>query len=422
MSFPNRASTKPPAAHEGTRTSTSSAESFSLLVKQLYSCKLVCSRTIRMKILLLILNVLRYSILTNQEKQEKQQMATEEFDLEVFLRDNGNSSPVYDEDPSAPCSLVVPGFNSLGLMVTYVVVFVLGVLGNAVVVYVVCSIKTGRGSTDIYLMHLAMADLLFSVTLPFWAVNAQSGWIFGNFLCKLLSGFQEASLYSGVFLLACISVDRHFVIVRATRLRPFHRLLVKVACAVVWLAAAVLSLPVALQKESMHDGDLGRIICYENLTAESGDRWRVIIRVMRHTIGFFMPLVVMTVCYGWIAVALCHTRNSQKQKAIRVILAVVIVFVVCWLPYNISVLIDTLTRGKSIAMETCETRYSLEVTLAVTQVLAFMHCAVNPVLYAFIGEKFRNHLLSALYRHGLISRKGSANSVGSIRSRNTSTM
>ncbi|XP_031730962.1 C-X-C chemokine receptor type 1 [Anarrhichthys ocellatus] len=382
-----------------------------------------------MKLQLLILTVLRFLVLTNQEEEEKQ-LTTEEFYMEAFFNNSShNFTFEYDDDLSAPCSVTVPGFNSLGLMITYIFVFVLSVVGNSVVIYVLCSMKKVRGSTDIYLINLAMADLLFCLTLPFWAVNAHSGWIFGNFLCKLLSGFQEASVYSGVFLLACISVDRHFAIVRATRARPSHHLLVKVACAVVWLVAGVLSLPGAIQKESMSPEEMGQNICYVNLTGESSDHWRVGMRVLRHTVGFFLPLVVMAICYGWIVVTLCHARNQQKHKAIRVILAVVLAFILCWLPYNITMLIDTLIRGESIASGTCETRYIVEVVLDVTQVLAFMHCAVNPVLYAFIGEKFRNQLLSALYRHGLISkrfhmayRKGSASSAGSVRSRNTSTM
>ncbi|XP_068429127.1 C-X-C chemokine receptor type 2 [Clinocottus analis] len=381
-----------------------------------------------MKRQLFILTVLGYLVLTNQEEEEKKQLLTTEgFNLDAFF--NGNSTFAYDDNPPAPCSVTVPGFNSLGLTVTYVVVFVLSVVGNGVVVYVVCSMKKGRGSTDIYLMQLALADLLFSLTLPFWAVNARSGWIFGNFLCKLLSGFQEVSLYGGVFLLACISVDRHFAIVRAMRARASRQLLVKVVCVVVWLAAILLSLPVVIQKESINAEDLGRNICYENLTGESADRWRVGMCVLRHTVGFFLPLVVMAVCYGWIVATLCRARNQQRHKAIRVILAVVLAFVLCWLPYNVTLLVDTLVRGGSLAMETCETRYVVEVMLDVTQVLAFMHCAVNPVLYAFIGGKFRNQLLSALYRHGLMSqrhlvayRKGSASSVGSSRSRNTSIM
>lgn len=330
-------------------------------------------------------------------------------------------------DQSAPCDTAVPGFNSLALMIIYIIVFVFSIVGNSVVVYVVCYMKKGRASTDIYLMHLALADLIFTLTLPFWAVYKHSGWIFGNFLCKLLSGFQEVSLYGGVFLLACISVDRYFAIVRATRTLSSHRFLVKVVCTVVWLVAGGLALPVVIRRESMDDEFLEQNICYENLTDESSDRWRVSMRVLRHTVGFFLPLVVMAVCYGWTVVVLFHTRSQQKQKAMRVILAVVLAFILCWLPYNITVLLDTLRRGGSIEVETCESVYTMEWMLEVTQLLAFTHCAVNPVLYAFIGEKFRNQLLFILHKHGLISkriqmafRKGSVNSMGSIRSRNTS--
>lgn len=313
-------------------------------------------------------------------------------------------------------------------MITFIIVFVFSLVGNSVVVYVVCYMKNSRASTDIYLMHLAMADLLFSATLPFWAVDVHAGWIFGNFLCKLLSGFQEASVYTGVFLLVCISVDRHFAIVRATRVLSSHHLLVKVTCSVVWLVAGLLSLPVVIQRESIFAEDLGQTICYENLTGESSNHWRISVRVLRHTLGFFVPLVVMAVCYGWTLVTLFHTRNQHKHKAMRVILAVVLAFVLCWLPYNITVLIDTLIRGGSLQVGTCDSRYRVEVMRNVTQVLAFTHCAVNPVLYAFIGQKFRNQLLLALYKQGFISkrlqmayRKGSVSSVGSIRSRHTST-
>ncbi|XP_033474040.1 C-X-C chemokine receptor type 1 [Epinephelus lanceolatus] len=381
-----------------------------------------------MKLQHLIICVLMYLVLTNQE-EENQMLSTPgfTFDEYYFISILNSTLPIDDNESSAPCSVTVPGFNSLGLMITYIIVFVLSMVGNSVVVYVVCYMERGRASTDIYLMHLAMADLLFCFTLPFWAVKIHSGWVFGNFMCKLLSGFQEASVYSGVFLLACISVDRHFAIVRATRVLPSHHLLVKVVCSVVWLVAGVLSLPVAIQRESRYAADLGQFICYQNLTGESSNHWRVGVRILRHTVGFFLPLVVMAVCYGWIVVTLYHTRNQQKHKAMRVILAVVLAFVLCWLPHNITVLIDTLRRGGSITVEVCDTRYALEVMLRLTEVLAFMHCAVNPVLYAFIGEKFRNQLLSALYKHGLISkrlqmafRKGSVSSAGSIRSRITS--
>lgn len=355
-------------------------------------------------------------------------MQEADFDPDIF-NDLFNTT-MTEGEWSAPCSLTVQGLSSLGLMTTYVVVFVFSMVGNSVVIYVVCYMERRRATTDIYLMHLALADLLFSLTLPFWAVYLRSGWVFGNFLCKFLSGLQEAAVYGSVFLLACISVDRYLATVKATQVMSSRRGLVRLVCGGVWMGAGVLSLPVALKRDAMESEDLkGQIICYENLTGESSHRWRVSLRVLRHTVGFFLPLVVMVFCYASTGRTLLRTRKVQKQKAMRVILAVVLGFIMCWLPHNISVLVDTLMRGGSLGSETCDVRNKVDLALYVTQVIAFMHCAVNPVLYAFVGQKFRNQLLLALYKHGFISkraevayRKGSAHSTRStsIRSRNTS--
>ncbi|KAK7938519.1 hypothetical protein WMY93_001845 [Mugilogobius chulae] len=174
------------------------------------------------------------------------------FDPDIFPENNWTG-----EGQSVACSVSAPGFKTIGIMITYIVVFVFSFVGNGIVVFVVSYMKKGRASTDIYLMHLAIADLLFCLTLPFWAVYSHAGWIFGNVLCKILSGIQEASVYGGVFLLACISIDRYFAIVRAKRSLSSHNLLVKVVCGVVWLVAAMLALPVAVQRESIAVSDLG---------------------------------------------------------------------------------------------------------------------------------------------------------------------
>ncbi|KAM9709562.1 C-X-C chemokine receptor type 1 [Menidia menidia] len=381
-----------------------------------------------MKLHLFIVILLIHLMRTVQE--EKEELTNTEEDLLLiegnYLKNFSNFTFSYGFD-FAPCSVTIPGFNSLGLMIIYLIVFVVSMIGNCVVIFVVCSMKKRRASTDVYLMHLAIADLLFCLTLPFWATESHFGWIYGNFLCKLLSGLQESSVYGGVFLLACISVDRYFAIVRATRVLSSHRHLVRVVCSVVWLVASVLSLPAAIKRESMYAEELDENICYENLTGESMDQWRVSMRVLRHTLGFFLPLTVMAICYSCTVVKLFHSRNQQKHKAMRVILAVVLAFIFCWLPHNITVLTDTLIKGGSLKLEECENLYRVELMLKVTKVLAYMHCAVNPVLYAFIGEKFRNQLLLALYKHGLISKRiqvayrtDYASSNGSIRSRNTS--
>ncbi|XP_056127456.1 C-X-C chemokine receptor type 1 [Rhinichthys klamathensis goyatoka] len=321
-----------------------------------------------------------------------------------------------------PCPDNFQHLNSTALVVVYIVVFCLSLLGNTVVIFVVFCMENRRTSTDVYLMHLAIADLLFSLTLPFWGAYLHAGhWVFGTVMCKLLSGIQEATFYCCVFLLACISVDRYLAIVKATQFLNQKRHLVGIVCALVWLCAILLSIPVMLNRDAFTLDGTEYYTCHDNLTAESMDNWRLSLRILHHTLGFFLPLAVMVFCYGFTVCTLCRSRNSQKQKAMRVILSVVLAFIVCWLPNNITELLDNLMRAGRVT-ETCKLRDDLDVALYVTQAIAFGHCAINPILYAFIGKKFRNQLLISLFKKGMLGRGvlskyrvGSVHSTGSTR-------
>ncbi|XP_035248937.1 C-X-C chemokine receptor type 1 isoform X1 [Anguilla anguilla] len=304
------------------------------------------------------------------------------------------------ESPCVPWTL---GSGSVALACVYSAVFLFSLLGNGLVISVVSCVKGGRSSTDVYLMNLAAADLLFSATLPFWCVYLHSGWVFGGPLCKLLSGLQEATFYGGVLLLSCISVDRYLAVVKATQPVSRRRSLVGTVCGAVWLGAGLLALPALVQRQAFRPGNGARTVCHEHLSAGSMGEWRVGLRVLHHALGFFLPLAVMALCYGRVAAALSRARNRQKRRAVRVVLAVVLAFVACWLPRNVVVLADTLMRGGAVA-ETCALRRRLDLALQATEVLAFLHCALNPVLYAFIGQKFRGQLLRNLQARGLVGK------------------
>ncbi|XP_058644201.1 C-X-C chemokine receptor type 1-like [Onychostoma macrolepis] len=322
----------------------------------------------------------------------------------------------------SPCPDNMQYMNHAVLVLVYVIVFCLSLPGNMVVIFVVSCMENRRTPTDVYLMHLAIADLFFALTLPFWAAYYYAGhWMFGTFMCKLISGLQEATFYCCVFLLACISFDRYLAIVKATQFLTQKRHLVGIVCAVVWLCACLLSLPIIVNREAFVSVYTQEYTCHDNLTAGSMDSWRMSLRILHHTLGFFLPLAVMMFCYGFTMCTLCRSRNSQKQKAMRVILSVVLAFIICWLPNNILELIDTLMRGGQV-METCELRDSIDVALYVTQAMTSARCAINPILYVFIWKKLRNQLLTSLFKKGLLGRDttskyqvGSVNSFGSTR-------
>ncbi|XP_075687171.1 C-X-C chemokine receptor type 2-like [Rhinoderma darwinii] len=302
---------------------------------------------------------------------------------------------------AAPCTASSP-INKYVIVVIYATVFLLNILGNSLVILVICYNKLKRSSTDIYLLNLALADLLFSATLPFWATYKVSEWVFGITTCKIISILQEVNFYSGILLLACISVDRYLAIVHATEFFTKKRHWVKFITISIWIVSFGLSIPTIWFKD-VFVSPKGGIVCHENLE-ENTETWMIDIRIGRHLMGFFIPLLVMLFCYGFVIKTLYQTKNSQKHRAMKVILAVFFVFLICWLPYNITVIVDSLMRTKRIK-ETCSLRNRLDTALYVTEVFGYTHSCINPILYAFVGHKFRHSFLTILANKGVINKE-----------------
>ncbi|XP_053300687.1 C-C chemokine receptor type 6a [Pleuronectes platessa] len=312
----------------------------------------------------------------------------------------------YDYEVVAPCTFQ-NNHNVQMFVGRYVhsIIFILGFVGNSLVIVTYAFYKRTKSMTDVYLLNVAIADLLFVVSLPLIVYNEMWSWSMGPVACKLLRGSYSVNLYSGMLLLACISTDRYIAIVQARRsfrLRtlPHSRLI----CTVIWTFAFLLSFPtfyfyhrydpMQSTESFMLEGHernktAGSVVCefrFEN--DNTALTTKVAVPSTQLAVGFFLPLLIMTVCYTAIIVKLLSVRNFQRHKAVRVVLAVVWVFVACHLPYNIVLLYNTAIMFQQ---QKCEESDSLKVAETLTQTIAYLHCCLNPVLYAFVGVKFRNH-------------------------------
>ncbi|XP_036401515.1 C-X-C chemokine receptor type 2-like [Megalops cyprinoides] len=308
------------------------------------------------------------------------------------------------DQKTQPCEAMVTSLLvNVGVCIFYVLVFLLAIPGNLIVGVVIVSSKQPLLPSDLYLLHLAVADILLALTLPFWAVVAIQGWVLGNALCKLVSLVQEVTFYSSILFLACISVDRYMVIVRAMETRRERRQARSwAACVAVWTLGGALSLPAFFSTAFRPQGS-ERMVCAEHYDPDSADQWRLATRLLRHSLGFVLPLSIMLSCYGVTAARLLRTRGFQKQRAMRVIVAVVAAFLLCWTPYHLALMAETLLRARVLPNE-CAARASVDLATFAGQSLGLLHCCVNPVLYAFVGEKFRRNLLRLLHRKGVVER------------------
>lgn len=330
----------------------------------------------------------------------------------------------FDLNPETqPCSsFSIPDAAMITVCFFYIFIFLLAVPGNVVVGLVICLSKQALPPSDLYLLHLAVADLLLAITLPFWATSITKGWVFGDAMCKIVTITQELSFYSSILFLACISMDRYMVIVRALEVRKANRQMLSWGvCVGVWVVGALLSLP-GLFSSSFVSHNSSQIVCAEQYDPGSADTWRLVTRILRHTLGFLVPLAVMLPCYGITIKRLLQVRGSlQRQRAMKVIVFVVVAFLLCWTPYHLAVMTDTFFRAKILPYQ-CAARMAVDQAVFATQSLGLLHSCVNPVLYAFVGEKFRNRLLQLMKKMRLTERASvSRSSRSSLSSEITST-
>lgn len=212
---------------------------------------------------------------------------------------------------------------------------------------------------------------------------------------------MNLNILCGSFLLACIGFDRYLAIVHAIPSMQSRRpRVVHLTCMVLWLLCLGLSAPHAVFLSVGQDTNTSQLTCAYYRYEIYAHNWVMTDRFLHH-VCFFVPLATMSYCYTAIIITLRKSQKSQSKKAaIRLALIVNLVFCVCWLPYNVTLLIQNMVDIEVITYITCDSFILLQPVLVVTKSLGISHCCLNPFLYAFVGVRFRNELIQLLCQLG----------------------
>ncbi|XP_036739234.2 C-C chemokine receptor type 9 [Manis pentadactyla] len=285
----------------------------------------------------------------------------------------------------------------------YWLVFIVGAVGNSLVILVYWYCTRVKTMTDMFLLNLAIADLLFLVTLPFWAIAAADQWKFQTFMCKVVNSMYKMNFYSCMLLIMCISVDRYIAIAQATKAQTWRQkrlLYSKMVCFIVWALALTLCIPEILYSQIKEKSDA--TICTMVYPSDESTKLKLAVLTLKVILGFFLPFVVMACCYTIVIHTLIQAKKSSKHKALKVTTTVLTVFVLSQFPYNCVLLVQT-TDAYSPFISSCAISTNIDICLQVTQTIAFFHSCLNPVLYVFVGERFRRDLVKTLKNLGCIS-------------------
>ncbi|TNN51190.1 Chemokine-like receptor 1 [Liparis tanakae] len=112
------------------------------------------------------------------------------------------------------------------LLVVSVAIFLLGFFGNALVIWI-SGFKMKKTVNTTWYLSLAISDFVFCAFLPFSIISVvMEEWVFGLFMCKFASSVMFLNMFSSIFLLVVISIDRCVsVVLRTNRMtkssKPF---------------------------------------------------------------------------------------------------------------------------------------------------------------------------------------------------------
>lgn len=290
----------------------------------------------------------------------------------------------------------ISAFASTFFPVLYSLLFVTGLIGNALVIWVLTVFKKVRAMTDVYLLNLAISDLLFVFSLPFLVqYSIKSQWTFGNAMCKIVSSAYFIGFYSSAFFITIMSINRYLAIVRSVYALQIQTTAHGVITSLVlWAVAILASVPDLIFFQEMNDNNQTKCIPhYPN----GNNGWKTFTNFEVNVLGWLIPVGILIFCYHSILKNLQKCRTQNKYKAMKLVFIVVIVFFLFWTPVNIVLFLDSLRN--LYVIDDCQTSHRLNLAMELAEALSFVHCCLNPVIYAFVGEKFKEHLREAFRKY-----------------------
>ncbi|XP_001514034.1 cysteinyl leukotriene receptor 2 [Ornithorhynchus anatinus] len=278
----------------------------------------------------------------------------------------------------------------------YLSIFVLGILGNGFSIFIFLQSFRKQTSMNVFMLNLAISDFLFVFTLPFRAdyYLKNSKWVFGDITCRLMSYSWYVNMYSSIYFLTVMSIVRFLAIVHPFRLLSLTSIKgARILCVTIWTFVMVISATLLKGGSSQKNNETS---CLDP-EKEKIQRLLILNNIVL-AVGFILPLGTLSVCYILIIRTLLKPRvpesglRPSNKKALLTISIILFFFLVCFLPYHLLRTVHLLAWSEN----KCHSR--VHKAVVITLCLAAANNCLNPLLYYFSGENFKERLIAVFKR------------------------
>nr|CAD2158566.1 unnamed protein product [Meloidogyne enterolobii] len=309
-------------------------------------------------------------------------------------------------------------------MIAYPSIFVVGTVGNLLVVWVVVNCKKMQTVTNVFIANLAVSDLLVCFS-SIWLTPSYTyigHWIWGGWLCYSLPLFQGASIFISSLSLTAIALDRYWVIClappnrSATQMHTSKQVCIAVIV-LIWCVSILLALPYAVHMRIAQV----QWPCHFSLCVEDWvdlEDLRSVYGVITAILQFVLPFAIIGRSYRliWRFIEsrraqllrpISEAQMNRKQRLLRMLVRMVLVFGCCWLPFNI------LNLLRDLRMDAWLKPY-FSFLFLLSHLLSMVVPAANPLLYAWMNSAFRESFLRALPLGGRLRKKLEMMEIGTV--------
>lgn len=301
------------------------------------------------------------------------------------------------------------GYDSYSVYETSVIVFLSCIItafalpGNITVIFIIARVPNMRTTTNLLLLNLCIADLLIAVLhLPFVTVDLYitEEWIFGAFMCRLVSFSKSVGTKASILILMALSVERYLTICRPNRVFITTKR-IQVVCASLWLVAMGVALPYFIFKDEVSDEETGMLYCVEKWSPTPATVYTFLL----FAVFYLFPLLVMIVLYIKITQKLwestrrtnsmrvegrvCKATATSKSRLTKICVIIVLSFAISWAPSHIFTFIYYCATTDDVDFFILS-----KIAYPIVAIVAFSNCALNPFLYCFMSQNFRNAIVS----------------------------
>lgn len=306
-----------------------------------------------------------------------------------------NSEELYKVDEFV-AEVLTGKLTTVFIPIVYILVFIIGLPSNAMALWVFFFRTKKKHPAVIYMVNLALADLLFVVWFPLkisYHLNGNN-WLFGEGLCKVFVGFFYGNMYCSILFMTCLSVQRYWVVVNPiVNSKKKSEIALGISIAI-WILILLGNIPLYLVNQTAYISNLNITTCHdvlpENVLAH--DMFSYFLSL---AIGLFLiPAIITAVAYilmiKTLSASIIDVSTGKKRKrAIKLIIVVLSMYLICFTPSNVLIIVHySLLKAYS--------QSHLYVWYITALCLSALNSGIDPFIYYYISKDFRDNLKYAL--------------------------